>query len=278
MRSPEADALQGVIGATCLLSLVAKHLLDSKPRPRTVWAFDCWKQAAQLLVDRVLLTGLSRASREPMAADTEPYDWHWMRLLVDSTVGVFISLACLRAMQCGYRTKCVGRPDLARCGDYGEPPDFRLFLRQLADWLALTALRRMLLALIVALFQQELSASAHWLLAWLAPFPRGKFLTVSVLSPLAFGVFAIWVTDGFLRSDPCSIPTSDQARERLIAHDPNHPTGVVTALPGLEEEDEVDRLVTFAEWKQRGISAKLGRQLSTQQFATELANRTGTEP
>lgn len=280
-KSPDqAAALQSVIGATCLLSLVAKRLMYSEPRPRKVWAFDCWKQVAQAFLDR-LLVGLSGASREPLAVDTEPYNWYWMGLIVDSTVGVLISLACLRAMQCGYRTKCVGRPDLARCGDYGDPPDFRVFLRQLGDWLALTALRRMLLALIVALFQRELSASADWLLGWLAPFPRAKFLTVLVLSPLALGVLALWVTDGFLRSDSCAGLTSDQARERLIANPgPSVQAGVATALASqFEDEDEVDRLVTFEEWKQRGISAMFGRQPSTQQqVATELGSRSSTEP
>ena len=52
--------------------------------------------------------------------------------------------------QCAYRSKCVARPELARpkmtsknrvrlasrgrCGHYGDPPDFKNFLRQLLDW------------------------------------------------------------------------------------------------------------------------------------------------
>lgn len=277
----QTTASQSALSAICLLSLVAKRFADSEQRPWRVWLFDVSKQVVQAAMNHLIIVGLLKAFHEPLDVEANLCNWYWVNMLVDSTIGVLVSLVILRAIQCGYRMKCVGRPDLARCGDYGDPPDFRVFLRQLGDWLAVSALRRMILALSAASFKQELSASADWLLGWLEPYPRAKFLTAAVFSPLAFGVFALWVTDGFLRADRCSsVLGGDQARERLISgRDPSAQAGVAVASAGqLEEEDEGDRLVTFEEWKQRGISAMFGRHTPAPQAGTELVSRSSTEP
>lgn len=257
-----------LLSAVCLLSLVGRRFaVDSDLRPRTVWLFDTLKQVVQAAMNHLIAVGLSKAFREPLDVQADLCNWYWVNTLIDSTIGVLISWVFLRAIRCGYRMKCVGRPDLAKCGDYGDPPDFRVFLRQLGDWLAVSALRRMILAACATGFRQELSASVIWLLGWLEPYPTAKFWTAAVVSPLVFGIFALWTTDGFLRADRCSSSLGgDQARERLISNvDPGLHAGIAVAsasqqLEEEEEEEEGDRLVSFEEWKRRGISAMFGRQ------------------
>lgn len=277
----QSSISQNAFSAICLLSLVFKRFVDSELRPWRVWLFDVLKQAIQVAMNHLIIVGLSKAFQERLDVGADLPNWYWVNMLVDSTIGVLLSLLLLRSIQCGYRMKCVGRPDLARCGDYGDPPNIRVFFRQLGDWLALSALRRMILAFVVASFRQELSVSADWLLGWLEPYTRAKFLIVAVFSPLAFGVFALWVTDSFLRADRSSSGLgSDQARERLMSGlDPGSQTSTVAASASQLEEDEEegDRLVTFEEWKRRGISAMFGRQGPVPLAGTELVSRSSAE-
>lgn len=124
-----------LIGA-CMTSLVGKRFTDTVRRPWKVWFFDSSKQGVQAAMVHFINIGLSVAFGEFMGTDSDPCNWYWINLTLDCTFGVAIIFLLLRLLQWIYCLKCVGRPELARCGDYGDPPSCRLFLRQLFDYQA----------------------------------------------------------------------------------------------------------------------------------------------
>lgn len=253
--------LQGFLGVVCLCSLVAKRFTDRVRRPWTVWFMDTSKQVVQAVVNHLVNIGLSKAFGEWLDTTADPCNWYWINLSLDCTLGVAILLLLLRLLQCLYRKGCVGRPELARVGDYGNPPDKALFLRQLGDWQGLVFIQKCIIAGFVVSFQTALATMAEVLLGWLDAYPRAKLLIVMVVTPLALNVFALWTADSFLQGNGLDGRAEElQAREALVgaaAANGRRAAGAGAQAAGAargafeELSEEEDRLVSFEEWKQR---------------------------
>eukprot|EP00435_Cladocopium_sp_Y103_P050124 s2735_g15.t1 len=126
--------LQVFLGAVCMASLIGKRFTDKVRRSWKVWFFDTAKQGTQALMNHIINIGLSMGFGEWLEVDADPCNWYWINMSLDCTLGVAIMFLLLRTLQCVYRSKCVARPELARCGHYGDPPDLKIFFRQLLDW------------------------------------------------------------------------------------------------------------------------------------------------
>ncbi|CAL1152315.1 unnamed protein product [Cladocopium goreaui] len=126
--------LQVFLGAVCMASLIGKRFTDKVRRSWKVWFFDTAKQGTQALMNHIINIGLSMGFGEWLEVDADPCNWYWINMSLDCTLGVATMFLLLRTLQCVYRSKCVARPELARCGHYGDPPDLKIFFRQLLDW------------------------------------------------------------------------------------------------------------------------------------------------
>ncbi|CAE8687189.1 unnamed protein product, partial [Polarella glacialis] len=156
------------------------------------------------------------------------------------------------SLQFTYRMKCVGRPELARCGHYGDPPQFRIFARQLLDWQVLVIVQKLLLGGLVLNFRSTMAAFAEMLLGWLDEYPRSKLVVVMVITPLVLNVFALWTADSFLQAD--AEGEALQESEELVHGIP----AIVGRLPESSQQDGEDpgeeSVVSFQEWKRRSLS------------------------
>mmetsp|Transcript_23045 Transcript_23045/g.43316 ORF Transcript_23045/g.43316 Transcript_23045/m.43316 type:complete len:280 (+) Transcript_23045:114-953(+) len=240
--------LQVFLGTVCLTSLVGKRFTDKVRRPWKVWFFDTAKQGTQALMNHVINIALSMGFGEWLEVDADPCNWYWINMSLDCTLGVAMMFILLRTLQCVYRSKTIARPELARCGHYGEPPDGTIFLRQLLDWQALVLVQKLVLAALVINFRTSLAIFAGAMLGWLDDFPRAKLVVVMVLMPLVLNVFALWTADSFLQA---SATDNDevQVRESLVA---GVPAVVGRDVPALQADEEVeDSIMSFQEWKRK---------------------------
>lgn len=237
--------LQIFLGAVCMASLIGKRFTDKVRRAWKVWFFDTAKQGTQALMNHIINIGLSMGFGEWLEVEADPCNWYWINMSLDCTLGVAIMFLLLRSLQCTYRSRCVARPELARCGHYGEPPDFKNFLRQLLDWQALVIVQKLLLALLVINFRTGLASFAAALLGWLDSFPRAKLVVVMVLMPVVLNVFALWTADSFLQAK--SESEDLQVKESLVA---GSVVGRDAVLQADEEMD--DSIMSFQEWKRNG--------------------------
>lgn len=220
----------------CCFSLVGKRFTDKVRRPWKIWWFDTSKQGVQATMNHSVNIALSKAFGVWLEDDTDPCNWYWVNLTLDCTLGVGILFVLLRILQYTYRSKAVGRPDLARVGEYGDPPDIRVFCRQLLDWQALVVVQKVALTTLVVYFRAELATVAGLALGWLSPYPRVKLVVVMVIGPLILTVFALWAADSFLQAGAGSADVVGQE----------------------DSDDETNKLSSFEEWKQR--AATVGRQ------------------
>merc|ERR1712107_173111 len=125
------------------------------------------KQGTSALVIHIVNILLSMAFGEWLDADADPCNWYWINLTLDDTLGLACQYVLLRTLQCFYRLRCVGRPELALSGEYGDPPSSDIFFRQLLDWQGLVVVQKCLLAAIVINFTDEVAIFAEVLLGWL---------------------------------------------------------------------------------------------------------------
>eukprot|EP00927_Polykrikos_kofoidii_P063570 TRINITY_DN58410_c0_g1_i1.p1 TRINITY_DN58410_c0_g1~~TRINITY_DN58410_c0_g1_i1.p1 ORF type:complete len:373 (+),score=48.21 TRINITY_DN58410_c0_g1_i1:87-1205(+) len=207
--------LQAVLGFACFMTLVGKRFTDRVRRPWKIWFFDTSKQGISALVVHFLNILLSMAFGEFLNVNADPCNWYWINLTLDDTLGVAIQFLLLRSLQCIYRCKCVNRPELARSGDYGDPPECRIYGRQLLDWQGLIVVQKCLLGVLVVRFSVQVTAVADVLLGLLDSQPRAKLVVVMVITPLTMNVFALWVADNFMKSEQAQSEEA-QAKERLV--------------------------------------------------------------
>jgi len=249
--------IQGFLAFVSFASLVGKRFTDKVRRPWKVWFFDTSKQGLQCLMVHFLNIMLARGFDSWLGLDADPCNWYWINLSLDCTIGVLVMYLLLRSAQCAYRSKWVGRPELARSGDYGNPPVCGIFFRQLLDWLCMAVVQKLLLAIFVVIFGRQLSDISTWLLGWLDSYPKAKLVVVMVLTPLSLNVFALWTADSFLQAGECSeerhsLVCGSESSKKIVGE------RVSPSIASLSDDlDDIGDgvlspgLMSYEQWKQR---------------------------
>jgi len=264
--------VQGFLAFVCFLSLVGKRFTDKVRRPWKVWFFDTSKQGFQGMTVHLLNIGLSWGFGKWLDTDADACNWYWINLTLDCTLGVAVLYVELALLRCFYRSKYVGRAELANTGVYGNPPELRLWARQLWDWQVLVVCQKLLMMLLVLQFSVAMASFADALLGWLDPYPRGKLVVVMVISPLVMNVFALWTADSFLQADSGSAedcralvevqgsPSKNwRGRTKLgFGSGPSIvgqrvPSSIAALNEDLDGDESDGRVVSFSEWKRRAI-------------------------
>lgn len=263
--------LQVFLFVVCFVSLVGKRFTDRVRRPWVVWFMDTSKQALSAFGIHFLNILLSMAFGRWLDADVDPCNWYWVNLMLDDTLGVAVQFLLLKILKSIYRSRCVGRPELADTGEYGDPLDWGIWFRQLLDWQAVVMLQKCLLLVLVFKATGEVGAVANACLGWLDAYPRAKLVVVMVFTPLTMNLFALWVADNFLQGDQRM--TRSLSRQMLnvdggCANVVGHTSGGDDGC----DDDEGDGVVGFQEWKRRVTARRQHRHLPTE---AELSNRRG---
>lgn len=241
--------LQGFLGVVSFGSLVGKRFTDKVRRPWKIWFFDTSKQVLQCCMIHLLNIGLASGFDEYLDewldVKADACSWYWINLTLDCTVGVLILFIFLRSLQSVYRTRCVDRPELARTGDYGAPPDWCIFTRQLLDWLLLAALQKLFLACVVVAYGQLLAQVARTVLGRLDAYPRAKLFVVMVLTPLTLNIFALWTADSFLQA------SSEDDDDTVGMASGVKPEKIRRGLSGLSEKEDATTptWTSYKHWK-----------------------------
>jgi len=206
--------LQAVLAAVAFVSLVGKRFVDKRRRPWKVWFFDTSKQGFSAFLIHFVNIILAMVFDRWLHADADPCNWYWISLTLDDTLGVACQFILLRTLQHTYRLECVGRPELALSGEYGDPPSAKIFCRQLLDWQGLVIIQKILMAILVVNYTNKVAWVAEVSLGWLDAHPKRKLVVVMVFTPLVMNVFALWMADSFLQGRDAE---DDEAEDRLVS-------------------------------------------------------------
>lgn len=237
--------LQVFLGSACFCSLIYKRFTDPVRRPWRIWFMDTSKQGFGQLMGHFLNIGLSKAFDEWLTAEADPCEWYWINLSMDCTLGLIVIFCSLRILQRLYRSRWVNRPELAKSGEYGDPPDMRIFRRQLLDYQGLVFWEKVVLTGITVNFQTELAAVANGLLGWLDTYPRAKLIVVMVITPIFLNIFFLWMADNLLQNNHSANSLPSEAISLV-----DNPSVDIASVNGDPAADTIGH-VSFESWKQQ---------------------------
>ncbi|PHJ18923.1 transmembrane protein [Cystoisospora suis] len=138
--------------------------------------------------------------------EADPCEWYLLNILLDTTIGVYFLYVLVQLNQ--KKLKFHGSHAF---GYYGNPPSWRVCLRQVATWQFLVLLMKVAILLIMLVGQAPLAWLASALLDSLDDQPQTKLLIVMVLFPLTMNTLQYWVTDNIIKLHPEHDPYSSSS-------------------------------------------------------------------
>ncbi|KAF9651739.1 hypothetical protein BDM02DRAFT_3084242, partial [Thelephora ganbajun] len=223
LLGPTALVVQGLLGLIVILSLVYKRHRESPKRPWKIWLFDVAKQlAGQMFVHGVnlLISGVVARLESGNACVL-----YFLNILIDTTLGVGIIYYCLKWTTLLVSDK-LGLEGF-RSGEYGSPPSFVHWIRQLAVYVSCLTVMKLVVVGLFA-FWPGIVKVGEWLLSWLGNGDAVQVIFVMGLFPITMNVLQFWLIDSIVKAhappftlidDPPRLDPGSGDREPLFQAD-----------------------------------------------------------
>jgi hypothetical protein len=195
--------VQAVLFAGCCGVLyVKKRREDAKlgnwSRTWMEFGLDCSKQFAGCGWLHVLNLFFATL-QDKMLTGGDQCSWYWINIMVDTTLGTAVEYFLLKVSTAVIRKRgLVG----FQSGDYkAENGTFiwTNFFKQLAVWLLIVSMMKILMVLVMFLFSGPLLGLAGVVLNPFLKEPALKLLVVMIFFPILMDGFQLWVTDNFIK-------------------------------------------------------------------------------
>ena len=163
-----------------------------------MWAFDASKQAMGSgwahvlnLMLAMMLSGADNSTPDECAL-------YFINFVIDTTIGVCGNIWLLGLMK--RLADRHGWDSLQTTGFYGDPLSFAAWGKQLAAWLAIVLLVKVVLGSAEYLLRSPLAALGDAIFSPVSSSPNTELLIVMVLCPGLMNLVQYWVQDNFLKS------------------------------------------------------------------------------
>jgi len=228
----------------CFSSLIYKRFVDKVRRSWLVWWFDVSKQGFGTCLTHTLNLCLAKMFEFLVNVEADACNWYFINITLDTTLGCLIVMMLVLMMKQFY-IKILKRPDLARIGEYGKPPNWRIWRRQLFDFMILTVVEKMCMVILVVITAPTLTYIVGFFLDLFSPYPNVKLTIVMVIWPLLCSVAYFWVVDNFLQAkdDRILVETTDKD-EAQKRHSQRSFNGQFSGVMD-------DEIFNFEDWKRR---------------------------
>ncbi|OWZ24032.1 hypothetical protein PHMEG_0001015 [Phytophthora megakarya] len=226
--------LQLSLAFIAIFMLYIKRKLEYPIRPIKVWALDVSKQSLGALYIHCVNVILSIVMVTTSSEDYDECGIYFFNYLIDTTWGGFIMIVFLRAID--RIAARFGHMDIARCGDYGDPPQMRIWWTQFFAYLVALALMKMVNLLVIWIFFRDI---AYFSTRLFSAFEHHRHLELSIVMlviPGCINSAQFWIIDSYLKNDNNQLkflpPVADNSEKRWIGHD------VVIGLPPPSQSDD----------------------------------------
>jgi hypothetical protein len=185
------------LATLCIATLVIKRQHEIPRRDWLIWSFDVMKQSIGSSFSHFSNIFVSELIAADLTSDGDECQWYCLSFVIDSTLGTFVNLAILHAIEKYTRS----RPSLfyLKFGEYGNPPKFSWWAAQLTIWLVVVTLGKIICISILANFASPLNLFIEFLFQALRGHPEVELIVVMIIVPMIFNVACFWVTDTFLK-------------------------------------------------------------------------------
>lgn len=207
LLGPVSILIQSLLGLIAISSLVVKRRYEHPKRPWRIWFYDVSKQvfgslgihllnlAVSLLKSKQLLLSIMEGGSD--GGDEEDHnqcDWYFLNLLMDTTIGVPILWFCLFVI---YQVcESLEISDI-ESGNYGKPPKFSSYLKQLTIFFLSVVMMKSILYLL--LYIPIFIMYADWILSFSDDFPNLQIVLVMLVFPTLLNCFQYYVIDSLIK-------------------------------------------------------------------------------
>ncbi|EJU06608.1 hypothetical protein DACRYDRAFT_103553 [Dacryopinax primogenitus] len=220
LMGPTAIVVQLFMGALVLLSLVYKRQRERPMRAWRIWAFDVGKQVigqATVHVTNIIISWIGASN----GTETNACSWYLVNILVDTTIGVGLIYVALHGLT-NVLSERLRIPGLVS-GEYGNPPQWSFFFRQLVVYLFSLAFMKVIVLGLFALVP-EIMRLGDWMLEWTASNWALQVILVMGIVPITMNVIQFWLIDSIVMSKiiPFAsnpVPVTDDLHEPLMYDD-----------------------------------------------------------
>ncbi|ORX88620.1 hypothetical protein K493DRAFT_195261, partial [Basidiobolus meristosporus CBS 931.73] len=193
-----AILVQSLMALMAVSSLLVKRQRECPRRPGRVWLFDVSKQSGGAAMVHVLnLLVSSFAGSRSGSREDNPCVWYLLNLLLDTTVGVLILYFVLKGVHRILDHFQVKEMD---CGNYGSPPECRIWLKQSLVFLLALSATKLTIFLGTTAFPC-LVILGQWILDPIIQLgdPRLQVMVVMFILPMFLNMLQFWLVDSLIR-------------------------------------------------------------------------------
>ncbi|KAI7837995.1 hypothetical protein COHA_008177 [Chlorella ohadii] len=232
LSGPAAWAAQVLLALLAVAALAYKRHVERPKRPLKVWGLDVSKQGVSMLAAHICGILIALIAHHSATAATSECSWYFMAFTFDTTLGLLFTILLHKAALAG--AAWYGRREAQRlgseelqpamwpsssgdggssssnlgdrwfevlqaCGHYGDPPSYRRWGIQLAEWVACVVLARAMCGTIVVLLGSALVHVAQGLDRLFEGHPTLLLYTVMVCCPLLMNLCQALIQDLVLK-------------------------------------------------------------------------------
>ena len=191
-----ASFIQVCLATLCITTLAFKRYGEVPQRPWVVWALDVGKQSVGSSFGHFSNIFLSEIIASVVSGGDE-CQWYCLSFVLDSTLGTFANLTLLHFVESAIHSR--SSLNYLQFGNYGDPPSLERWTAQLAIWLTLVIIGKVICVSILLLFSASLNDGISYIFQNLRAHPQSELIVVMIIVPGIFNVISFWITDTFLK-------------------------------------------------------------------------------
>lgn len=212
--------VQALLFIVAIGSLLLKWSLEKPRRQLNIFALDSSKQVVGAglihvlnMVCAVIFSGFEAALADECA-------WYWVNIMIDTTFGVVICWALLKATEAvfGYDSGHYGKKSETGI-DWEQNPDYSKWAAQITVWCIIVALMKLVVVVVMYCFSSFWERISVVCTHWIAD-RQMRLIFVMIITPTCMNMFQFWMTDSFLKYTKAahkSVPDeADKAAEPLL--------------------------------------------------------------
>ena len=201
------DLVQLSLAVVGIGGLVIKRFQEAHPRPWKIWGLDVGKQCLGSLYAHVL-NMLLAIGLTSIAGGGDQCAWYFVNYFIDSSLGVLLCLILIKAAEWWAARKEAGswqRNYIADMGNYGSPPQCRIWYWQTLIWLGIVTISKFGLFFFMIALRDQFGRWGSFLFKPLQDHPNAELIIVMVIVPGIFNVAQFWILDNLLKSSTTEV-------------------------------------------------------------------------
>jgi hypothetical protein len=189
--------IQIFLGLVAISSLLYKRHIERPQRPWRIWGLDVSKQLVGGFF--VHIGNIIVSSYILNTSEGDECAWYFINFFVDCTLGVGI-VYLAHYLICHLVKKYNSDTVLSHIGEYGDPPDIKVWCIQVIPYLLSLIINKIIIVSILYGLEDPMTIFGKWLFSPVSSNPNVELVIVMILCPWLLTTLQFWLFDKLLKA------------------------------------------------------------------------------